>query len=350
MSLKRNILFTIPNFKTAGSQYVMLAILRSLPKDRFEVFVGVASFPELIPDDIPFANRIQISFKDSLVGSIISFRKIIRQHNIHIVHSWDYKSSYTEALACFFSSATYLYTKKNNAWSKRWLLKSILSKHIVYDNPCMKERFFSGFFLNRKTAFIPHGVDVTVFKPALKKATGIFKICCVGNINENKNQLYILQAMTKLPEEVQLHLYGREDSEYKSLLEVFIAENKLEDRVFFYGYVSNTELPKVLSHHHAFVLASKNEGFPVCLLEAMACGLPVLSSDSGGGASYLLENNKGGFVFELNDGSELIEYLSRLIKDTDLYLEMSKAAVENVNGRFSLEKETLSYENLYLRL
>src|SRR5699024_6837847 len=144
------------------------------------------------------------------------------------------------------------------------------------------------FFLKNKITFIPHGVDLNRFLRKKKIQKDIKNLICVGNINKNKNQLYILKSLKELPKDIILHLYGNENQTYKNELLEYINSHHLTDQVVFNGYVSNTKLPSILHKMDVFVLASVNEGLPVSLLEAMASGLLVLSSDSGGGSKYIL--------------------------------------------------------------
>lgn len=182
------ILYTIPNFKTAGSQNVLLSILRGLDLEKFETFIAVEKFPELIPDDIPVSNQIHIQYTGKLKKDVTHFSQILKTYAIDICHSWDCKSTSVEVLACRLSGVKYLYTKKNNAWSKRWLLKSILSNHIAYDNPEMKSRFFDAFYLRSKITFIPHGVDLNTFSVKENQTSDVFNLCCIGNIVANKTK------------------------------------------------------------------------------------------------------------------------------------------------------------------
>lgn len=343
-----NILFTIPNFKTAGSQYVLMSIIKGLDKSKFNSFIAVENFPETIPDIIPKSNQIHLQYLGKTIKDAFSLYRILRRKNIDILHSWDYKSNIVEALACRKAGVKYIFTKKNNLWSKKWHIKSVLANQIAYDNPDMAERFFKPIYLKKKITFIPHGVNTEKFKPAKNAKNKNFNLCCIGNIVPNKNQSLIIEALTKLPERLKLNLYGREDKNYREHLDALIAENNLQHRVRFMGYIENDTVPKVLAQQDLLVLASQQEGLPVSILEALACGIPVLSSDSGGGASYILENNKGGFIFKsLN---QLVEQISLLVKDDELYKTLSEQGILNVSQRFSLQTEINAYKDLYLKM
>jgi len=326
----------------------MLSILRGLDVSQYNIFVAVEKFEDTIPNDISECNRIRLNYSNNSYKDAKYLSKLLTKNEIDILHSWDYKSSFTEALACRFSKVKYLYTKKNNSWSKRWLLKSMLSNHIVYDNPNMKERFFKSFFLNRKASFIPHGVDLSIFKPIKQEDSKRFNLCCLGNIVENKNQAQIIEALNELPDNVHLNLYGKEDENYRFTLNNLVAKYSLQNRVHFLGYIKNQEIPNIMSHQKLFVLASKKEGLPVSILEALACGIPVLSSNSGGGSSYILDTENSGFIF--TSTKDLVEKIKLMMINKELYKRLSLNAVANVKERFSLQKEINAYKDLYLKI
>lgn len=352
MDKKINILFTIPNFKTAGSQYVLKAIYNGLDKDRFKAYILVEKYPSIFPDEIKKEAQLYIPKGKSKRRYIARLVGLLKDYKIDILHSWDYRPLFLEAISCKLSGVHYIYTKKNNAWSKRWFLKSILSSYIAYDNPKMYERFFMNYWLKDKVTFIPHGVNTKLFTAKkVQTYSNTFNIGSIGNINANKNQLFILKALLLLPENVKVCFFGNEDADYRLKLNRFIQKHQLMDRVTFDGFVENKEIPRVMKQFDLFILASFNEGLPLCILEAMACGIPVLSSDSGGGARYIFENNQGGYIFNLENVSELVEQIKMFLKmDSNIYQEFTEKGVKRINENFTIESEVNGYTKLYLQL
>ena len=342
-----NIVFTIPNFKTAGSQFVLLGIYERLDRSVFKPYVLVEKFPDHFPSVIPEQERLYLDVPSGKRAYIFALSSLLKEKGVDIVHSWDYKSNSIEALACRKARVKYIYTKKNNAWSKRWFAKSVLASHIVYNNPEMKERFFSGNLLKKKISFIPHGVNVSLFSPLGTPPERPVIIGCIGVVGPNKNQLQILQALTQLPQSFHLHLYGKTDPNYKELLDQFIAAHGLRERVSFCGYIENHGIPQVMASFHVLVLASIHEGLPLCIIEAMACEVPVLSSNSGGGARYLLEEGKGGYVYYSTE--ELVAFLLK-VQDPEWRSALGKKGRVRIQENFTIEKEVFAYQELYKRL
>jgi len=350
-STRIHILFTIPNFDTAGSKYVLSTLMGDIDKERFKAYVLVERNPELIPQFIPKEQRIVFNTSRNSLKTFFNWIRILRKHNIHIVHSWNYRSTLIEVIATRLTLIPYLYTKKNNAWSKRWYVKTLLASHVAYDNPSMESKFFGSWPLKEKITFIPHGVDLSIFKPKrLRNAENQrFNLCCTGNINENKNQLFLAKLMLSLPNNINLHIYGKSDPDYLEKLTTFINHRKLNERIHLHGYVTNSELPDVLNNMDAFVLFSFNEGLPVSVLEALACGVPVLCSDSGGGTRYIFRSSKFKNVFSLQKESEIIHELKKLNQDLTYY-EMKQQEAEQIAKEFSSEREVENYEKLYIEI
>jgi len=351
MEKRKRLLFTIPNFNTAGSQYVLLNIIKNLDKNSFDIFIGVEKDIQLIPDVVPKDRKLLLPFSGNLVKDSVSFAIYLHRMKIDIVHSWDYRSLFTEALSCRLSATVFLYTKKNASWSKRWFLKSLLATHIVYNHPKMKSLFFSHPLLRKKVSLIPHGVDLNKFRPieTLKPDTGVFKLCCVGNIGDNKNQLFILKQLKKTPGNIHLFLYGKSSPSYLTKVESFIKQEGLQDRVHLEDFVTNDQLPQILNSIDVLVLASKKEGLPVSILEALACGVPVLCSDSGGGTRFIFNKDKGGVVFDLKKPQEFIDALLKFTHDKDYFSTKKREALE-VAKNFDANLEAKAYKALYQQL
>lgn len=345
---KTKILYTIPNFRTAGSQYVLLSLFRNVDRTVFDPYICVENSIEVFPEEIPTECRLMFQWTGNKLQDLFGFKSLIKKYNIDIVHSWDYKSHYFEPLAAQIARVPYLYTKKNSGWSRRWKLKSLLSSHIAYDNPEMKDRFFNDSIFQKKITFIPHGVDVDVFKPLKKVPRTTFNIACIGNITTNKNQLFIIEALMALPKDVHLYFYGNEDDSYRKKIDEYLIANSLSDRVFIKSFVANVDIPQVYKNIDLFVLASFREGLPVSILEAMACGVPALSSDSGGGAKFLLPPE---FIFSLENTKDLTDkilWFYNMSDDGKQNIKNSGRA--RVCNQHSVQKEVSDYERLYKKL
>ena len=95
-------------------------------------------FPETVPDDIPDKRCLVFKWSSNKLKDTLNFRKLIKTNKIDVVHSWDYKSNYLEALACRMAGVKYIYTKKK----KKHMLLYVLNKCIyIYIFLCLINRF-----------------------------------------------------------------------------------------------------------------------------------------------------------------------------------------------------------------
>jgi glycosyltransferase involved in cell wall biosynthesis len=126
--------------------------------------------------------------------------------------------------------------------------------------------------------------------------------------------------------------------EYSSQLKDMVRSKRLDEHVHFLGGVANSEMSRVYHRHDVLVFPSIcDEGLPVTLLEAMACGLAVVSTTTGGSAE-LVRDGVNGLSFAPGDVNGLVERLSRLLEDRAAIEDLGSSAREMVRENFDLEK------------
>jgi glycosyltransferase involved in cell wall biosynthesis len=126
----------------------------------------------------------------------------------------------------------------------------------------------------------------------------------------------------------------------------YVEENHLEDNVFLLGERPPAEVRDLLLGFDAFVLASRFEGLPLTIIEAMFAGLPVLASNVGG-VGELVQDNKNGFLFAPDDVDELTRYTEYLIHNREERLRMGREGQAIARLHLTAERMTRQYETLY---
>jgi len=125
-----------------------------------------------------------------------------------------------------------------------------------------------------------------------------------------------------------LRIYGPDSGDgTKEILEKKIAENHAEDYIFLMGSCNNieSEIPKA----EVYAYSSDYEGFPNSLLEAMAMGMPVVSTDCPpGGPAMIIRDGENGFLVPVGDKDALADRIIRLIEDKELAASFSKEAAK----------------------
>jgi phosphatidyl-myo-inositol dimannoside synthase len=176
-------------------------------------------------------------------------------------------------------------------------------------------------------SFIPNGVDLSLFVPGPEiPDIGPLHVLCVARLIERKGQNHLIEAVKQLSDsgvDVILSLIGDGDS--KIDYEKQAHRLGILDRVRFVGYVPREEIASYYNAGHVFALPSFNEGMALAVLEAMAAGLPLIVTRTGG-TIELVEHGVNGFVFDWADVESLTKWLCTLDKDRDLARRMAAAS------------------------
>lgn len=170
----------------------------------------------------------------------------------------------------------------------------------------------------------------------------------VGRLTKQKGFDYLIDAWKIVSEKFpdwKLHIYG--EGELKNELAKQIQSNGMENMVILHEPVKNIE--KIYENSSLFVLSSRFEGFVLSLLEAMSCGLPVVSFDCKYGPTQLIENGKNGFLAPLTDTEKLAEKIIKVLEDEDLRNSMGKAAKQTAES-YELPLILKKWEDLFLSL
>jgi glycosyltransferase involved in cell wall biosynthesis len=163
-----------------------------------------------------------------------------------------------------------------------------------------------------RVTVLRNGVDLELFKPRPRSAAGRTRILLsVGHLIERKGHELVIGALPYLPE-FSLLIVG-EGPEH-SRLRRLAADLKLLDRVCFLGEVPHRELPELYASADALILASSREGWPNVLLEAMACGTPVVASDIWGNPEVVAQA-EAGVLMKSHTAESVAEAVQRLFRN-----------------------------------
>lgn len=122
----------------------------------------------------------------------------------------------------------------------------------------------------------------------------------------------------------KLVIYG--DGECRTELEEKIKKNNLTDSFILAGFTN--DVYSKMQESAMFVMSSRFEGYPMALIEAMACGLPCVSFDIHCGPSDIIDDGGNGFLVEFNDVKGMADKIMLLIENTDLLSDMSRYGIE----------------------
>lgn len=219
----------------------------------------------------------------------------------------------------------------------------------------------SAAYIDVAPVVIPHGVDVERFHPPATEAdswssTGLpgrYGIGCFGRVRELKGTDLFVDAMIELlplfPDWTAV-IAGRVTPEHAAFAERLKARIKaagLSERIVLLGEVG--EIAPWYRRISLYVAPSRNEGFGLTPIEAMASGRPVVASDSGAYAD-MVEQGSTGAIVPVGDGAALREAIRPYLADPALAEKHGAAALLSVRAAFSLDREADSLMRLYQRL
>ena len=216
-------------------------------------------------------------------------------------------------------------------------------------------------FIDREIHLIPNGIDTGNFKPVgrnevLAEALGVENrtskvVGFVGELREKKGLATLLtgyaQTNKKIPSTLLIVGEIRE-GEDKKIFDEFQLSNP-ENQIIVTGHVPHKDLPAYYSLMDVFIHPSLRDGMPNAVLEAMACGVPVIATPVGG-VLDVLEDGVNGWTIPVNDAEHLAKVIEKLLNDPEQRARLSKKAREKIEAEFTLQSELQANLNIYNKL
>ena len=213
-------------------------------------------------------------------------------------------------------------------------------------------------FVDREIHVIPNGIDTNCFKPmerneVLAETLGVERqkskvVGFVGELREKKGIATLLTGYAQLAKKmpVSLLIVGEvREGEDRKFFEEFRVTNP-ESRIIVTGHVPHNDLPAYYSLMDVFVHPSLRDGMPNAVLEAMACGKPVIATPVGG-VLDVIEDGKNGALINVNDADMLADKLLELLDDSKKCRTLGRNARESIVSRFTPENELNANLDVY---
>ena len=194
----------------------------------------------------------------------------------------------------------------------------------------------------QKAFFVHNGISLNTSD--IKRSVtpkGIVKLVCAASISHRKGQDIIVDAVSKLDEimKTKIEIVFLGEGPLKNSLEHKCEKNKINDIIRFEGAVSNVD--DYLREADAFILCSRDEGLPMCIIEAMRAGLPIIGTRVAGIPEQIIDG-ENGYLIEPNVQSLSVVLNKLLNRDTD-FTEMGNKSRELFEKSFTLEKMINEY-------
>ena len=291
-----------------------------------------------------------IGFVEFLL-SIKTIRRIHQKWHINLIHV---NFAYPDGIAAMWISRVlkikYVLTEHrgllaetlDNFWLKSQLKKAYRSAAAV----TTVSEYSASVLLkktNVKATLIPNGLDFSRFQPQIGRER-LQYLVCVANLIPTKGIQYLIEAISLLKLQgwsFTLDIIG--EGSYRPHLQNMIDQSGLQDSIKLKGIYTPEQLERELPSYDALVLPSLRESFGIVLIEAMACGLPVLSTRCGGPEQIV--TSETGFLVAPGSSEELAKGLKELDAKWSSY---DSVAIRSLaESKYSIDSVVNSYFTIY---
>jgi L-malate glycosyltransferase len=279
-------------------------------------------------------------------------------------HAWGaLETGIPAAVTCHDTPLRYAWIEKNlytlfrlaMAW--RVIRKA---NRLICVSPYTEKHIRKYFFPRCPVHMIPNGLSSRFFERGKRRLAhprhhaGLpFIFCSPGGWGPIKNVPLLLKAFSRVRRSapgVQLALFGRETAPGQ-LAEKWALRRKLHEGVSFMGGVPTENLMDFLENDaDLMVHPSLIETFGMAIVEAMACGVPVIAGEKSGAVPWTLDNGACGFLCNVRDEKALAETMLKAMRDPDQNRMLASHAWKSAKDRFDLEQIAASNENILKQL
>ena len=307
-----------PNEKKSSYGLKRTSIQRIL----YKIYIGL----RLLKDKDINCIITVLFYPHGFIGFILS--KLSRKPWIHVIVAGEREISLYGSFAGFFVSrvlsAAQLITVTGNN-TKDFLVKRGIDA--------------------KKVIILPNIIRMKNFnKTNSKREVDVVVVTRFYNVKRLDRLVNIITSVKKNYNKISVLIVG-EGPEKRNLVNL-VKNNKLTDNIKIHGFVQNNEISGIWNKGRLFILTSEGEGFPLTILEAMACGV-VCISPSVGDVSDVIKDGKNGFI--INDQSDISEYskhVTALLNNNRLYNKLSEESTK-VREMFDYRNATIIWRKIF---
>jgi len=348
----RRIGAVIGQLTIGGAENQLVELVRGLDRNRFAPFVY-----SLAESAGPVRERLAAAgVPVRVIGSVGLERarrlaQALRADRIELVHSWLFIANTYAWAACLRGARLPLVTSARNCKSQGWghhlanVAAFRVSARIIVNSEQVREYVARRYRAPRRLLeVIYNGVDTERFRPGRREGGAAPTIVTAGRLVAQKNPRLFVDAAARLR------------SRFPEARFVMLGEGPLRGEILARAAAAGlngslalpgerADLENVLNEADVFWLTSSWEGLPNVVMEAMACGLPVVATDVGG-TRELFASGREGFLVRPGRVDDLVHYGGALLRDATLRQSMGEAARRRAE-QFSVRRMVRATEGVY---
>jgi L-malate glycosyltransferase len=314
---------------------------------------------------LPERNVFTLPLRNALdAGSALKLARLAREREVEVVHAHVARDYTLAAFAARRAPRARLVITRHVLFPlsrAHRLALSNVARVIAVSGAVARALRAQKIFAGDRIRVVENGVDVArfarareEFESAREEASGApLRVGLVGELSAVKGQEDFVRAAAKVVAEfgdrVEFLLVGEDNSrggEYRALLERLISGLNLGGRVRLAGGVGEEELTRLLVSLDLFVSASRSEAFGMAMVEALACGVPVVATATEG-AREIVEEGVTGLLVPVGDVSALASSISSLLEDERRREALGACALAAARRRFDVARMVEATERVY---
>lgn len=364
--MKKTLLFISPNLGGGGAEKILLTLLQSLNRDKFDISLLLVSFKGEYVNEIPKDIKLIELNINRVRHAIFKIVNVINKEKPDLIFSTiSYMNIALLFLKPFFNNNSKIVIRSANTISKAvasyplikrvaymFLYKFYYPKADLIISQSNKMHYDLNKFLkidDKKIKRIYNPINLTKVQELSEGSnpfsdTQTVNILAAGKLRYQKGFDLLLSAFKKIINngyDVKLTILGEGPLRESLLNEV--KKMNLENEVTFLGFVSNPYI--YYKHADVFVLSSRWEGFPNVLLEAIACNCKVVATDCESGPSEIIGKNEFGILVEEGNIDAIESGILEMIRHNNKYNSVKRRALD-----FDIDKIVLEYEEILLKV
>jgi len=288
---------------------------------------------------------------------VFEVSQAIKENNPDIIHAHDMSASFFASLCNHrIPLISHMHTViqfkgKQKLYTCLYYLASMKFKHIFWVSQQALDEYLFSKAIRRKSSVLYNIIDPYQLakKIELDKVDHSFEIIYLGRLSYPKNPerlIHILEMIIKERPNTKIAVIGNGD--FESYVNERIASDTFKNNIFYFGFLSNPY--KILAHSSVMIMTSRFEGTPMVALEAIALGVPIVSTPVGG-LPYVVREGVTGYLSN-NDGV-IVRRIIDILNNPELRDSMSRASLklsEELNNK-NKYKETIKdiYERIHVK-
>ena len=314
------ILFYIGSLKKGGAERVISNLANDFVKNNEVVLITTVNKIEYSLNRNIIYHSLEYKKKTNIMQQLKNLKKLVNKENPDVIISFLTGANFRILLLRKMINIPIIISVRNDPKKEyKALQRKILSKilypktdGIVFQTEEAKKYFNRK--IQNKSVIIPNPIKKEFFTNEQSTSKKEKIIVSVGRLEKQKNHNLLIDAffdISKKFPDYKLIIYG--EGSLRKQLEKKIQSLNMQDKVILPGIVDNIQ--DKIKQAKVFVMSSDYEGMPNALMEAMALGLIVISTDCPcGGPKFLIENNKNGFLVGVKNMKELSTAIEKALK------------------------------------